>query len=188
MYRIVLNNETKTKKHRVFNLPELPVVVASPDGVIWLKSVKEVEKISLFEARQRLVKGDLTPFLIHSRAFCRDIGIDFIRSFDVLELFAFVNPTSFCLPTHLGLASALNLEQPNSQLGEGLLVLDAVQELLSLLAKRYTEEGSANNSVRLIASLLAKSGWIWGDIITNVLSDADEYEIENQLPNKGLSE
>ena len=39
MYRIVLNNETKTKKHRVFNLPELPVVVASPDGVIWLKSV-----------------------------------------------------------------------------------------------------------------------------------------------------
>lgn len=188
MYRIVLNNGTKTKKHRVFNLPELPVVVASPDGVIWLKSVEEVEKISHVEARQRLVKGALTPFLIHSRAFCRDIGIEFIRSFDVLELFAFVNPTSFCLPTQLGLASALNLEQPNGQLGEALLVLDAVQELLSLLAQRYTEEGGANDSVRLIASLLAKSGWIWGDIITTVFSDADEYEIENQLPNKGLSE
>ncbi len=176
MYRVVLNNGTKIENHRVINLPEIPIVVSSPDGVIWLEPAGVVEKISILEARHRLVKGGLTPFLIHSRAFCRDIGLDSLRSFDVLELFAFVNPTTFCLPTHLGIADALQLERPNNQLGEPLIVLDAVRELLLLLARRNLEEASKNHSVRLIARLLAISVWIWGNLVTAALFDIDEYK------------
>ena len=54
-------------------------------------------------------------------------------SFDLLELFAFVKPAQFCVPTPHGIARALNMPIPESGLDAALVLLDATEVLLEEL-------------------------------------------------------
>ncbi|MDX1575932.1 MAG: hypothetical protein R3285_07045, partial [Kiloniellales bacterium] len=49
------------------------------------------------------------PILCHAPAVARRLGADPFPAFDLLQLFAFVRPAAFCVPTPLGLAQALGL-------------------------------------------------------------------------------
>ena len=64
-------------------------VLISPDG--------EVSTLDQHALKARL---DGPPLLLcHARAIARRCGRDSIPAFDLLELFAFVHPARFCLPT-----------------------------------------------------------------------------------------
>ena len=52
------------------------------------------------------------PLVCHARATARRLGLPGFAAFDLLELFAFVRPASFCVPTPRGLAAALGLAPP----------------------------------------------------------------------------
>ncbi len=52
------------------------------------------------------------PLLCHLPAVCRRLRVERFPAFDLLELYAFVRPASFCLPTPGGLAQALGLLPP----------------------------------------------------------------------------
>src|SRR5690606_27752532 len=89
-------------------LPAAPVVVVA--GVRSAVVVSAEGEVRV--AGHRAAAGVLEEqpcYLCHGAATARRLGIGPVRAFDLLELFAFVRPARFCLPTPRGLASALGL-------------------------------------------------------------------------------
>ncbi|MBO6544396.1 MAG: ATP-dependent DNA helicase [Alphaproteobacteria bacterium] len=86
--------------------------------------------------------------------------------FDILELFAFVRPAHFCVPTPRGVARALGLTEPTDPEGAALTLHLAVRALLHALedpAYPDREESVA------IAKAMKESGWPWGPAVLDAL-------------------
>lgn len=88
-------------------LPDAPALVAGARKAVWLTSDGEVETIDLGEARLRLQRDVL--LVCHAKALGRRLNADRFTALDLLELFAFVHPARFVVPTPRGLAEALGL-------------------------------------------------------------------------------
>ena len=88
-------------------LPVAPVLVARSTQVLWLTTDGEVDRISPEEASRRVMAQP--PLLVHMPATARRLGRGPFAAYDLLELFAFVHPARFCLPTPRGLIEAVGL-------------------------------------------------------------------------------
>jgi ATP-dependent DNA helicase DinG len=86
-------------------LPDAPVLVAGFAGAAWLDTTGEVLLLAPQDAARRVAR--IRPILCHGPATAKRLGIERFAAFDLLELFAFVRPARFCLPTPRGLAEAL---------------------------------------------------------------------------------
>src|SRR5271170_182660 len=93
-------------------VPRTATLVAGFREVVWLSPDGEIEVLSPEEARQRL--DSETAMVCHARATARRLDMPGFAALDLLELFAFVRPARFCVPTPHGLASALGLAAPES--------------------------------------------------------------------------
>src|SRR5271155_6098894 len=91
-------------------VPQAPVLVAGFREVLWLSPDGEIEALPPAEARSRVERE--TPMLCHARATARRLDMPVFPALDLLELFAFVRPARFCVPTPRGLAEALGIPQP----------------------------------------------------------------------------
>src|SRR5258705_150209 len=91
-------------------LPQAPVLVAGFREVLWLSPDGEIEVLASAEACRRVERE--TPMLCHSRATPRRLDVPIFPAPDLLELFAFVRPATFCVPTPRALAAALCLRVP----------------------------------------------------------------------------
>src|SRR4051812_5650203 len=89
---------------------ETPALIVGLKDAVWQSAPGAVRRISHGEA-VRLSRGD-SPLLCHLPAVCRRLKCERFPAFDLLELYAFVRPASFCLPTPTGVAQALNLLPP----------------------------------------------------------------------------
>ena len=154
-------------------VPEAAALVLAPGRAIWLGVSGEIEEISPGEAARRLAQGP-PPFVCHARAMARRLGINAFHAYDLLELYAFVRPAKFCLPTAIGLADALSLRRPSDHAGEALLLLDAATALLSALANQNesAEQCEGDDATVRIAAVLEKAGWIWGETVLQALGSA----------------
>src|SRR5215475_7127809 len=88
-------------------LPDAPVLVAGFAGAAWLETTGEVQLLAPADAARRVAR--VRPILCHGPATARRLGTERFAAFDLLELFAFVRPAQFCLPTPRGLAAALDI-------------------------------------------------------------------------------
>src|ERR1700692_136681 len=88
-------------------VPRAPALVAGFREVVWLSPDGEIEALSPDEAKSRLETE--TAMVCHARATARRLDIAGFAALDLLELFAFVRPARFCVPTPRGLAAALGL-------------------------------------------------------------------------------
>src|SRR5260221_12202339 len=91
-------------------LPAAPALVAGVAEAAWLSPDGEIALLPLAEAARRA--RDTPPFLCHARATARRLGLHAFPAFDLLELYAFVRPARFSLPTPRRLAPALGLPLP----------------------------------------------------------------------------
>ena len=94
-------------------LPDVPTLAVGVTRAIWVTADGEVEELDRREAARRVQAG-AQPLLCHAPAAARRLGIDPFPALDLLELFAFVRPATFCVPTPRGLADALDLDLPES--------------------------------------------------------------------------
>lgn len=78
-------------------------------------------------------------------------------SLDVLELFAFVRPATFCVPTIGGLARALGLAVPQNAEAAAMTLMDIVKELLSELSNT-----TDNAKLIQLAEAMGQQGMGWG--------------------------
>ncbi len=148
---------------------EAPVLVAGANRAVLLDSGGAPENLSLADAAARLRAGP-AAMLCHMPAVGRRLGIGRFMAFDLLELFAFVRPARFCLPTPRGLAAALGLQRPEGLANEALALARAAELLLAELAGRREDLDLAGP-----ARAMAAGGWTWGPPVLAALGQtADE--------------
>ena len=124
------------------------------------------EAIDHQEAVRRLRHGP-PPIVCHRRALARRLGADSIRALDILELFAFVLPARFCLPTPGGIARVCRLPRPSSLAEEAHILAIAADRLLARLGR---EESSSDREMHAIAATMAGGGWNWGPAVLAALA------------------
>ena len=107
--------------------------------------------------------------MCHARAVARRLDIAALAALDLLELFAFVRPAQFCVPTPRGLAAALGLRAAGSRWPRpASLLVTAARALLQELAGRSRARYAAPWPRRP-----TRRGWGWGPAVLAALPPAE---------------
>ena len=146
-------------------LPDAPALVAGVREATWVTPAGEVETLTPDAAAGRLRRGE-TPVVCHARAVARRLRLPAIAAFDLLELFAFVRPARFCVPTPRGLAMALLLPPPVGHDAEATCLFAASRALLGELTASPGRDATA------IAWTMARGGWRWAPSVLAALGAA----------------
>jgi ATP-dependent DNA helicase DinG len=142
-------------------LPAAPVLVAGIRDCVWLDTDGEFHHLPVAAAAERARAEP--PVLCHAPATAGRLGLDHLIAIDLLELFAFVRPARFCLPTPKGLAEALGLARPADLEDQAELLIRAARMLLEELAARTRADPAAKaGDTRSAAWAMARTGWGWG--------------------------
>ncbi|MES2497232.1 MAG: ATP-dependent DNA helicase [Pseudomonadota bacterium] len=144
-----------------------PALYATHGG-IWIASPQgEVRGIGRGEAAARASE---TPMIVLNAAVTASrLNIADFSGLDLLELFAFVHPARFAVPTPAGLARALDLTPPVDDARAAAFLIQAAQALLARMAdtEKWPEAYGAWNS----AQSLARLRWPWAQAIGRVLRE-----------------
>ncbi|MBC8338018.1 MAG: ATP-dependent DNA helicase [Rhodospirillales bacterium] len=152
-------------------LPRAPALVCGVRQAAWLSPDGEIEDLTLGETVSRL-NPRTPPIVCHAGTTARRLGINPFPAFDVLELFAFVRPARFVLPTPRGLAEALNLALPGTLEREAESLLAVSGALLAELAERAQGLGDAQAAP--IARAMKLGGWPWVNPVLAALGEAPD--------------
>lgn len=158
------NNLNEHGRKRVL-VPHAPVLLAGFREVLWLNPDGEIEALAAAEARARVEYE--TPMLCHAPATARRLDMPTFPALDLLELFAFVHPARFCVPTPRGLAETLGLPSPRSPAEACATIATAARSLLEELVEEVDPE------VRAIAEAMDRSGWLWGPAVLAALPQCE---------------
>ena len=145
-------------------LPNTPALAVGLSAAGWLDSTGEIEELSFEDTAQRLKDG-IRPLLCHGPGTADRLSLKRFQCFDVLELFAFVRPLNFCVPTPRGLGDALQIDVGPRPADAALGLVQATQALLNELAD--TDQVDA----RPIAWAMARGGWSWGPSVLAALGE-----------------
>jgi len=138
----------------------LPSLHASHQGSWGRRSNAETSQISKGEAV--MAAADTPHLIINAPLVATRLGYPDLSGLDLLELFAFVHPARFCVPTPKGLARALNLPEPDDGAGVPQFLQQAASALLSHCESPNWPEREGAWSV---LQSLAKLRWPWSQII-----------------------
>ncbi len=138
----------------------LPALHATHAG-IWLASRDgEVREASRGEAIARAAE---TPHIILNAPLVgQRLGYPELSGLDLLELFAFVHPARFSVPTPSGLSRAVGLEPPANEL-EAAACLRTIAE--RLLATLTSDEWREREGAWTSNATLHRLGWAWAPLI-----------------------
>lgn len=138
-------------------IPAVPVVVTGARQAVILTPDGELETLPLPEAARRL-RGE-RPMVCHLPNVAARLKVPPFMAYDVLELFAFVRPAQFCLPTIGGLATACGLDAPVSPEDCAQTLVQVVRRLLHELPQ---EARWSQGKGRGVAWAMTRGGWPWG--------------------------
>ena len=124
------------------------LVMISPDGEITHPDLTQAAEIS---RRKRVL-------ICHRKWTEARLNAEVEKPADVLELFAFVRPAQFCLPTPSGLASRLGLAAPGSAEDKAMTILKAAQSLIDELALLPDKD---KQKLARLADMMGRGGWQW---------------------------
>ena len=148
-------------------LPDAPAVAVGMNRAVWLLPTGEVETLSPAEAAGRIADG-AAPFVCHRKAVARRLGIPLFSAFDLLELYAFVRPARFCVPTIRGLADALILSAPDTLEQEAESLFQCARTLLAELTASPRDDGPP------VARSLANGNWSWGKAVLSAVGAGED--------------
>ena len=170
-------------------VPELhsaPVFYPHGSHLIWISKNGEITELDRTALGHKLARDAV--LLCHRRWSSARAGTDITRALDIMELFAFVRPARFCLPTPVGLASQMGLARPQN--GDAMAAL-LPQVAFMLLDELASAAPSARKEAGEIAAMMTAGGWTWGPIILSHLGlspqkpeppDGRNAAIWNRLP------
>lgn len=142
----------------------LPAVHASHGGC-WLRSGEETRGVGKGEA---ITAAADTPLLmLNAPLVASRLGYPDLSGLDLLELFAFVHPARFMVPTAKGLAHALDLSEPAGD--------EAVPELLqqaagALLATCESADWAEREGAWSQVQSLVRMRWPWATLLLQHVS------------------
>ncbi|MGK2910017.1 MAG: ATP-dependent DNA helicase [Sphingobium sp.] len=147
-----------------------PALHASHGG-IWLRENGQTRGISKGEAVSRAAE---TPvILLNSPLAGQRLGYPDLNGLDLLELWAFVHPARFVVPTAKGLAEALDLEPPAAEADIPALCHAIAERLIARLsASDWPEREGAWTS----AQSLHRLRWPWTQLVMPHLATPKQAE------------
>ena len=138
------------------------ILLTETTSSIWVSPDGEIERIPHDQTLSKIEEH--TPLVCHLQATAFRLNCKQFLCFDILELYAFVRPAAFCVPTPNGLADAMDLQNPNNEVDAALILLDAAVELL----KELTEFSNKEKLIP-IAEVMGRGGWLWAPLIFDAL-------------------
>ena len=157
-------------------LPDAPALVAGVRGAYVVEPTGEVLTLSFNAALKHVRAGEKPSIVCHARRTGTRLGFERLRGFDVLELFAFALPATFCLPTPSGLAQALDLALPHSHEAEAMVLVDAARVLLQRIAQSAQADPRESRAMAGLARAMAAGGWPWAVAVLAALGEAPDGE------------
>ncbi len=138
---------------------KLPALHATHAG-IWLASDGEVREASRGEAIARAAE---TPHIILNAPLVgQRLGYPELSGIDLLELFAFLHPARFAVPTTAGLSKSLGLDLPDSEPAAAAALQTIAERLLATLGDpQWREREGAWTS----NATLHRLGWGWAPLV-----------------------
>ncbi len=153
--------------HRPVTIPapsSWPALVATARGALWRSPDGAIERLTAGNVALRA--AGTPPLVCHAPAVAARLGLEDVPALDLLELFAFVRPARFCLPTVRGLCEALDLAVPATPDEEVSALLQVARGLLDELDDMAA---LASPEMKDIALAMARGSWPWGDAVLAAL-------------------
>jgi ATP-dependent DNA helicase DinG len=158
-------------------VPQTPVLVL--DGLRLLCLTLDGEFTELDTDAARALVRQHMPLVCHAPHIAAHLGIERFQSYDVLELFAFVHPGAFTVPTPRGMARRLNLLEPESAEDQCLTLRDIARHLLADLgtagAVRDPKTGSGSDAAALAAMMGLMHGQADNAATPSSIAAAERY-------------
>ena len=149
----------------------LPPALAVPPGAGAICDDEGARKIGRGAAEGVFLGGPV--MVAHASLTARRLGLSAPpRSpdlLDVLELWAFVRPASFCAPSPSGLALALGMAEPKGAEAQAAALRDAAAVLLKALADPAFPH---REDAFTLAETLGRAGWSWTWRVSGALQAA----------------
>ena len=138
------------------DLHNIPVFYPHGTRLIWISTDGEICTLDQQTIAVELAKGPV--LLCHRRWSEARAGSEISNFLDIMELYAFVRPARFALPTPIGLAQQLGLARPQS--GEDMASL-LPQVAFLLLDELAAQPSTEQTEAAKIADMMAAGGWRW---------------------------
>ncbi|MGH1377481.1 MAG: ATP-dependent DNA helicase [Alphaproteobacteria bacterium] len=174
-----MNTEQSPSSSAKILLPDIMAVTANATECAILSNEGEIQTLPHSQAHRIL--NNKTVLVCHSFQTKKQLGYEEFYTFDVLELFAFVHPTKFCVPTPVGLAKALHLDIPDSFEDHPFTLMDISRKLLQDLQYDTLSEKADPLKISGIMGLKGK-GWPWTHFIYAALGH--EYRPNEEILSK----
>jgi len=147
-----------------------PTLYASHAG-IWIADAGGVRAVGRGEA---IAEAAGTPMVMLGAPYVgQRLGYPELSGLDLLELFAFVHPARFAVPTPHGFARAVGLEPPADDAGAAAFLRQACERLLAVLeSPAWAEREGAWTS----AQSLARLRWPWAGLVGERIAKPERGE------------
>jgi ATP-dependent DNA helicase DinG len=124
--------------------------------------------------------ADTPLIMLNAPLVGQRLGYPELSGLDLLELFAFVHPARFAVPTPAGLARAMGMDVPDGDAESAGFLIEAAGELLGRLERDWPEREGAWATARSLHRLR----WTWGAAVTAHLRppERDERWLFSRLP------
>lgn len=150
-------------------MPPIPALHASHAG-IWIADGERQRGLGRGEAIR--IAADTPVIVLNAALVGQRLGHGDFSGLDLLELFAFVHPARFAVPTPQGLARALGLEPPAGDAEVAPFLRRAAEALLDVLGGAWNEREGAWTA----AQALTRLRWSWAPLVAERLSAPAEAE------------
>lgn len=147
-------------------MPPWPALHASHGGV-WLATAAQTRAVGRGEAIR--VAAETPVLLLNAPLVGQRLGYAELSGLDLLELYAFVHPARFAVPTPAGLARAVDLSAPEREEDVAAFLLEAAAALLATAEGDWPEREGA----WMAAQSLARLRWPWAGVVTERLAKPD---------------
>ena len=146
-----------------------PALHASHSGV-WIATADGTREVSRGEAIALV--ADTPTIVLNAPLIGQRLGYAELSGLDLLELFAFVHPARFAVPTPKGIAEALDLPLPAEEAGVADLLRQAAAALIATASAPWSEQEGAWTA----AQSLFRLRWPWAPALGQVLPKPDTAE------------
>ena len=149
----------------------LPALHASHSGC-WLRSGAGATR-TVSKGDAIVAAADTPLLLLNAPLVATRLGYPDLSGLDLLELFAFVYPARFVVPTPKGLAHALDLSEPESDDQVPMLLQQAAETLLAMC---HAPDWPAREGAWTSLQSLIRLRWAWAPFLSARLSPPAKAE------------
>jgi len=151
----------------------LPAIHASHGGC-WLRGMDMFSSTRAVGKGEAIVAAADTPLLmLNAPLVASRLGYPDLSGLDLLELYAFIHPARFVVPTPRGLAVALGLAAPSGDADVPLLLQQAAEALLATAAAPdWPEREGAWSALQSMVKLR----WPWATLLSGRIARPERAE------------